>query len=83
MTNIGIVRRIDEVGRVVLPIEIRNSLEIAEKDPIEIWLDGKNIVLRKYENNCSFCASEKNLEEIMGKLMCRACQRKLKNKLEK
>ena len=59
----GIVRRIDELGRVVIPIQIRNQLKIVEKDPIEIFVDGSSIVLRKYEPNCIFCGSTKDLYE--------------------
>ena len=46
MKSTGIVRRVDELGRVVIPIEIRNKFGIAEKDPIEIYVDGSNIVLK-------------------------------------
>ena len=48
MKSTGIVRKVDELGRVVIPIELRNQFEIAEKDPIEIFVDGSNIILRKY-----------------------------------
>ena len=59
MKSTGIVRRVDELGRVVIPIEIRNKFDIAEKDPIEIYVDGSNIILKKYEQSCIFCGSSK------------------------
>ena len=68
-----IVRRVDELGRVVIPIELRNKFEIAEKDPIEIYVDGSTIILKKYEPNCIFCGNSKNLTEYKGKLICDKC----------
>ena len=70
MKSTGIVRRVDELGRVVIPIEIRNKFGIVEKDPIEIFVDGTNIVLKKFEENCIFCGNTKNLSEYKGKLLC-------------
>ncbi len=76
----GIVRRVDELGRVVIPIELRNKFGILEKDPIEIYVDGSSIVLRKYEPNCVFCGSSKDLIEYNDKLVCTKCIDKI-NKL--
>lgn len=73
MKATGIVRRVDELGRVVIPIEIRNQFGIAEKDPIEIYVDGSNIVLKKFEQTCIFCGNTKNLSEYKGKLICDKC----------
>ena len=50
MKSTGIVRRVDELGRIVIPIELRNKLKIAEKDPIEIYVEGSSIILKKYED---------------------------------
>ena len=61
MKSTGIVRRMDELGRVVIPIELRNKLKIVEKDPMEIFVDGSSIVLKKFEENCVFCGSTKNV----------------------
>lgn len=77
MKSTGIIRRVDELGRVVIPIELRNKFEIAEKDPIEIFVDGSNIVLKKFEPNCIFCGSTKKLSEYKGKLVCEKCLEKL------
>ena len=77
MKATGIIRRVDELGRVVIPIEIRNKLEIMEKDPIEIYVDGSSIILKKFVPNCIFCGNSKNLIEYHGKLVCEKCANKL------
>ena len=77
MKSTGIIRRVDELGRVVIPIELRNKFGIAEKDPIEIFTDGSNIVLKKFEPNCTFCGSSKKLIEYKDKLVCEKCLAKL------
>ena len=68
MKSTGIIRRVDELGRIVIPIELRNKLKIAEKDPIEIYVDGSSIILRKFEPNCIFCGNSKKLSEYKGKI---------------
>lgn len=77
MKATGIIRRVDELGRVVIPIEIRNQFNIVEKDPIEIYVDGSSIVLKKYEPNCVFCGSTENLVEYKDKLVCNKCSKEL------
>lgn len=77
MKSTGIVRRVDELGRVVIPIELRNKFGIYEKDPIEIFVDGSSIVLKKYEPNCIFCGSTKKLVTYNDKLVCCKCAEKL------
>lgn len=77
MKSTGIVRKVDELGRVVIPIELRNNLGIQEKDPIEIYVDGSNIVLKKYEQTCIFCGNNKNLSEYKGKLVCDKCSEQI------
>ena len=57
MKSTGIVRKVDELGRIVIPREIRNKFVIAEKDPLEIYVDGSSIILKKYEPNCIFCGN--------------------------
>ena len=76
MKSTGIIRRMDELGRVVIPIEIRNQFNIAEKDPIEIYVDGSSIVLKKFEPNCVFCGNTKNLLTYKDKLICDKCSKK-------
>ena len=58
MKSTGIVRKVDELGRIVLPVELRRTMDIAEKDPLEIYVDGNSIVLRKYRPSCIFCDSK-------------------------
>ena len=77
MKSTGIVRKVDELGRVVIPIEIRNQFNIAEKDPIEIYVDGSSIVLKKYEPNCIFCGNTENLINYNDKLICEDCSKKI------
>ena len=79
MKATGIVRRVDELGRIVLPIELRRTLEIEEKDALEIFVDGTSIVLRKYLPSCVFCGSAKNVISFKGKNVCPSCVRQLRN----
>lgn len=73
MKATGMVRKVDELGRVVIPIEIRNKFNISEKDELEIYVDSSSIILKKYEPNCTFCGNTKNLTEYKGKLVCNKC----------
>lgn len=75
MKSTGIIRRMDELGRVVIPIELRNQFNIAEKDPIEIYVDGSSIILKKFEPNCIFCGNTKNLVTYKEKLICEDCSK--------
>ena len=77
MKATGIIRRVDELGRVVIPIEIRNQFNIVEKDPIEIYVDDSSIVLKKYQPNCIFCGNTENLVEYKNKLVCEQCSGQL------
>lgn len=67
MKPTGIMRRVDALGRIVLPKELRNHLEIAEKDTLEIFTDGEMIILKKYSPSCIFTDSMENLIEYNGK----------------
>lgn len=78
MKSTGIIRKVDELGRVVIPIELRNKFEINEKDPIEIYVDGSSIILKKYEPNCIFCGSSKKLAHYKDKLICNKCAAKIR-----
>ena len=77
MKSTGIVRKVDELGRIVLPIELRRNLDIEERDPIEIFLEGDRIILQKYEPACLFCGSSNDLTQYRGKNVCRGCVRNL------
>lgn len=78
MKSTGIVRKIDELGRVVLPIELRRNLGIAEKDPIEIYVDEDTIILKKYAPSCVFCNSSKDVVNYKGKNVCEKCIQELR-----
>ena len=73
MKSTGIVRKVDELGRVVLPIELRRTLDIEVKDSLEIYVDGSQIILKKYEPACIFCGNAKDVVHIKGKNICKAC----------
>lgn len=78
MKATGIVRKVDELGRIVLPIEMRRTLDIAEKDALEIYVEGAAVILKKYKPSCIFCDSTKDIVEFKGKNICPKCLRDLK-----
>mgnify|MGYP000947442091 FL=1 len=78
MKSTGIVRKVDELGRIVLPIELRRTYDLAEKDAIEIYVDGASIILRKYEPTCIFCGDAKNVINYRGKNICPNCLKEMK-----
>lgn len=77
MKSTGIIRKVDDLGRIVLPIELRRTLDIAERDELEIFMESGRIVLQKYEPSCIFCESAQNLMEYRGKNVCQACIRRM------
>ena len=77
MKTNGIVRKLDELGRLVIPIEIRKSLNINERDPLEIRVENDNIILNKKENTCAFCHTLYNLEQFKCNYICSDCKKKL------
>ena len=79
MKTTGIVRRIDELGRVVLPVELRRTLGLDVRDPVEIFVEEDSIILRRYLPNCIFCGSSKNVSHFRNKPICSECRRLLKN----
>ena len=79
MKSTGIVRKVDELGRIVLPIEMRRTLDIAEKDTLEIYVEGDSIILRKFQAACVFCDSAKDIINFKGRTVCSECIGKLKN----
>ncbi len=80
MTSTGIVRRIDSVGRFVLPIELRRTLEIADNDSLEVFIEDNTIILKKYQPACIFCGNARNVNNYKGKNICTACLQELKEK---
>ena len=82
MKSTGIVRKVDELGRIVLPIELRRTLDIAEKDSLEIYVDGPTIVLRKYQPACIFCDDARDVINFRGKNVCVNCIKALQKDLQ-
>ena len=73
MKSTGMVRKVDELGRIVLPIELRKSLDINVKDPVEIFVDNERIILQKYSPACIFCGNVDNVTFFNGKRICADC----------
>lgn len=78
MKSTGIVRKVDELGRVVIPIELRKTMHIEERDSLEIYVDGERIILKKYEPACTFCGGAEGVVKFRGKNICRSCLEQLK-----
>lgn len=81
MKSTGVVRKVDELGRIVLPKELRTILGINEKDSIEIFTDGDRIVLQKYQPACTFCNNANDVIYFNGKRICAECITKIKDQL--
>ena len=81
MKSTGVVRKVDELGRIVLPKELRTVLNINEKDSIEIFTDNDKIILQKYQPACTFCNNANNIIYFGGKRVCADCIEKLKSPL--
>lgn len=78
MKSTGIVRKVDELGRIVIPKELRKMFNIKEKDALEIYVEEDRIVLRKHENSCVFCKATENLKEYKDKFVCPQCIKEIK-----
>ena len=80
MKATGIVRKVDELGRVVIPMELRRTLGIAERDALEIYTDQDRIILRKYEPTCTciFCGNADDVILFKGKNICKDCLAEIK-----
>lgn len=77
MKSTGIIRNIDELGRIVIPKEIRKNFGICDNDPLEIFTEGDAIFLKKKQDSCVFCHSIEELSEYKGKYICRNCRLEL------
>ncbi len=77
LKSTGIVRKVDELGRVVIPIELRRTLGIEERDALEIYVDDERIILKKYEPACVFCGSAEEVSNFKGKNVCKECARSM------
>ena len=79
MKATGIVRPVDPLGRVVIPVELRRNMGIKTDDSLEVFVDGEYIMLKKYEPACVFCGNAKDVLQIPGKNICKDCVEELKN----
>ena len=80
MHDTGIVRRVDDLGRIVLPMELRRTLGINVKDPMAIFVEGERIILTKHKDACTICGSSaKELMEFKGRPLCADCVSGIKN----
>lgn len=73
MKSTGVVRKVDELGRIVIPIELRRTMGIEEKDALEIYVDNDKIILKKYEPACIFCGNADEVINYKGKNLCKNC----------
>ena len=73
MKATGVVRPVDSLGRIVLPIEIRKNMDINEKDVLEIFVDDDKIILKKYQPSCIFCGKADDIIHCKGKIICKSC----------
>jgi transcriptional pleiotropic regulator of transition state genes len=80
MKSTGVVRRVDELGRIVIPMELRRTLNIGEKDPLEIFVAEDMIILKKYTPGCIFCGSVENVQQYKDKKVCQDCWREMQGK---
>lgn len=81
MRSTGIVRKVDELGRIVIPIELRRTLDIEIKDALEIYVNSEEIILKKYQPSCIFCGEVKDVENFKNKKICKSCLAALKNEV--
>jgi transcriptional pleiotropic regulator of transition state genes len=73
MADTGIVRRVDDLGRIVIPMELRRTLGINVKDPLSISVEDDRIILVKHRDSCAICGSEEHTEDVKGRAVCREC----------
>ena len=78
MKATGIVRKLDQLGRIVIPKELRTTFDLKETDPIEIFVEGEDIILRKYQPACIFCNEATDVIQFEGKNVCKNCLEKMK-----
>lgn len=79
MKSTGVVRKLDELGRIVIPIELRRTMDIAIRDTLEIFVEDDKIILKKYHPACVFCNDARDVVYYKDKLVCKRCLEELKN----
>ena len=80
MQNTGIVRRVDDLGRIVIPMELRRTLGIRVKDPISIYVEGERIILEKYRESCVICGGEDHIVTVKDRPVCGECMLEIKKR---
>jgi len=78
MKSTGVVKEVDELGRIVIPVELRRTLNIDVKDALEIYVDGDQVILKKYEPACIFCGDARDVINYKSKNICQKCLTELK-----
>ena len=79
MKSTGVVRKLDDLGRIVIPIELRRTMDIGLRDTLEIFVEDDKIILKKYHPACIFCNDARDVVYYKDKLICRNCLEQLKN----
>ena len=80
MNDTGIVRRVDDLGRIVIPMELRRTLGINVKDPMAIFVEDDKIILEKHRDVCALCGSSENVSEFKNRPICQTCVEEIKKK---
>lgn len=81
MKYTGVVRRIDDLGRIVLPVELRRTMELENGDSLEIFVEDNKIILKKYQPACIFCGNVADISVYKGRNVCSSCAKEISRKL--
>ena len=81
MKSTGVVRKLDDLGRIVIPIELRRTMDIGLRDTLEIFVEDDKIILKKYHPACVFCNDTRDVVHYRDKLICRRCLEQLKKEI--
>jgi len=81
MKYTGVVRRIDDLGRIVLPVELRRTMELDNGDSLEIFVEDNKIILKKYQPACIFCGDAREIGVFKGRNVCRSCAKEISRKI--
>lgn len=79
MKSTGIVRNIDDLGRIVIPKELRTAMNMGEGAPVELFVEGDSLIMRRVYKGCHFCGADNDLHELRGKHICSSCLEFLNN----
>ena len=82
MKSTGVVRKLDDLGRIVIPIELRRTMDIGLRDTLEIFVEDDKIILKKYHPACIFCYDARDVIYYKDKLICKRCLEELKKQAE-